>query len=398
VFQDLEVNVSETERAVRATTHRFAEEVMRPVGQRLDKLEPDAVIADSSELWDLFKQYGELGLDALGEADNELSALEKARLSYISSEEFGWGDAGLAIAFGVRGFPLMMAHLSGNAELVELVENNITGCWAITEPDHGSDVLDFNGSIKASGTEHGRPNVVAKKQGDDYVISGQKSSWVSCGSIAQAAALFTAVDNGGSELQKGVFVVPLDLPGVSRGKALDKIGQRALNQGEIFFDDVRVPRSFMAVPPEAYDQAAELVLTNANTGMGTLFGGLARAALELAVNYAKERKQGGVPIIQHQSVRGRLFEMFRRVEAARALNRDVVCSNAVNGPRLEYAIASKVTSTQTAFDVASEALQIFGGNGTSREYPIEKLFRDARASMIEDGCNYVLGQLAGARF
>ena len=193
-------------------------------------------------------------------------------------------------------------------------------------------------------------------------------------------------------------MIPLDLPGVSRGKALDKIGQRALNQGEIFFDDVRVPRSFMAVPPEAYDQAAELVLTNANTGMGTLFGGLARAALELAVNYAKERKQGGVPIIQHQSVRGRLFEMFRRVEAARALNRDVVCSNALNGPRLEYAIASKVTSTQTAFDVASEALQIFGGNGTSREYPIEKLFRDARASMIEDGCNYVLGQLAGARF
>jgi alkylation response protein AidB-like acyl-CoA dehydrogenase len=131
--------------------------------------------------------------------------------------------------------------------------------------------------------------------------------------------------------------------------------------------------------------------------MGTLFVGLARAALELAVNYAKERKQGGVPIINHQSVRGRLFEMFRRVEAAKALNRDVVCSNALNGPRLEYAIASKVTSTQTAFDVASEALQIFGGSGTSREYPIEKLFRDARVSMIEDGCNYVLGQLAGAR-
>jgi len=89
--------------------------------------------------------------------------------------------------------------------------------------------------------------------------------------------------------------------------------------------------------------------------------------------------------------------MFRRVECAKALNRDVVCSNALNTPRLEYAIASKVTSTQTAFDVASEALQIFGGNGTSREYPIEKIFRDARSSMIEDGCNYVLGQLAGAR-
>ena len=398
VFHDLDVNVTEAERAVRDTTHRFAEEVMRPVGQKLDKLDPEAVIEDSSVLWDLFKQYRELGLDVLGEGDDALTPMEQARLRYITSEELGWGDAGLAIAFGVRGFPMMMAQLSGNSELVDLVKENVTGCWAITEPDHGSDVLDFAGQIKASGTEHGRPNVVAKKQGDDYVISGQKSSWVSCGTIAQAAALFTAVDNGGPRLERAVFVVPLDLPGVSRGKALDKIGQRALNQGEIFFDDVRIPRSYMAVPPEAYDQAAELVLTNANTGMGTLFAGLARAAFEMAVDYARERKQGGVPIIRHQSVRGRLFEMFRKVEAAKALNRDVVCSNVLNEPRLEFAIASKVTSTQTAFDVASEALQIFGGNGTSREYPIEKLFRDARASMIEDGCNYVLGQLAGARF
>ena len=370
---------------------------MRPVGQELDKLDPEAVIDKQSALWETFQQYADLGLDALGDGEQGLSPLEQARIRYITSEEMGWGDAGLAIAFGVRGFPLMMAQLSGNAELVDLVKENVTGCWAITEPDHGSDMLDPAGRIIASGTEHGRANVIAKKQGDDYVINGQKSSWVSCGTIAQAAALFTTVDNGGDELEKAVFVVPLDVAGVSRGKALDKIGQRALNQGEIFFDDVRIPRSYMAVPPEGYDQAAELVLTNANTGMGTLFVGLARAALELAVAYAKERKQGGVPIINHQSVRGRLFEMFRRVEAAKALNRDVVCSNALNGPRLEYAIASKVTSTQTAFDVASEALQIFGGNGTSREYPIEKLFRDARASMIEDGCNYVLGQLAGAR-
>jgi acyl-CoA dehydrogenase len=397
MFEDLDINVTESERAVRDTVHRFAEDVMRPVGQELDKLDPDSVIDKSSALWETFQKYADLGLDGLDDGAQDLSPLEQARIRYITSEEMGWGDAGLAIAFGVRGFPLMMAQLSGNSELVDLVKENVTGCWAITEPDHGSDMLDPAGRIKATGAEHGRANVVAKKQGDDYVINGQKSSWVSCGTIAQAAALFTTVDNGGDELQKAVFVVPLDVAGVSRGKALDKIGQRALNQGEIFFDDVRIPRSYMAVPPEGYDQAAELVLTNANTGMGTLFVGLARAALELAVNYAKERKQGGVPIINHQSVRGRLFEMFRRVEAAKALNRDVVCSNALNGPRLEYAIASKVTSTQTAFDVASEALQIFGGNGTSREYPIEKLFRDARASMIEDGCNYVLGQLAGAR-
>jgi acyl-CoA dehydrogenase len=397
MFEDLDINVTEEERAVRDSVHTFAEKVMRPVGRTLDKLDPEDVIAERSILWEAFDEYAKLGLDVLGGGDDQLTPLEQARIRYITSEELGWGDAGLAISFGVRGFPLMMAQVSGNQELIDRVKNNRTGCWAITEPDHGSDTLDIRREIKARGAAHGRPNIVAKRRGDDYVISGQKSSWVSCGTIAEAAALFCAVDDGGDELSRGVFVVPLDLAGVSRGKPLDKIGQRSLNQGEIFFDEVTVPRGFMAVPPEGYELAAELVLTNANTGMGTLFAGLARAAFELAVEYARERKQGGVPIIEHQSVKGRLFEMFRRVEAAKALNRDVVCSNALNQPRLEFAIASKVTSTQTAFDVASEALQIFGGNGTSREYPIEKLFRDARSSMIEDGCNYILGQIAASR-
>jgi alkylation response protein AidB-like acyl-CoA dehydrogenase len=129
--------------------------------------------------------------------------------------------------------------------------------------------------------------------------------------------------------------------------------------------------------------------------MGNTFVGVAQAAFELALDYAKERIQGGVPIIQHQSVKARLFQMFRKVEAARSLARRVSMNNAVNPGQLQYAIASKVTSTTTAFEVASDALQIFGGNGLSREYPIEKLMRDARAAMIEDGCNDVLS-LAGA--
>ena len=146
-----------------------------------------------------------------------------------------------------------------------------------------------------------------------------------------------------------------------------------------------------------YAMFGDAGLTQANSGMGSVFVGCAQSALDLAVDYAKERVQGGVAIIEHQSVKARLFEMFRKVEAARGLNRRVVLSNATNGPKLQYAIASKVTSTQTAFEVASSAVQIFGGNGLSREYPIEKVMRDARASMIEDGCNDVLGLMAATR-
>jgi len=104
-----------------------------------------------------------------------------------------------------------------------------------------------------------------------------------------------------------------------------------------------------------------------------------------------------VPIIQHQNVRYRLFHMFRKVEAARALNHRVqYYNNTAAVPALQGSIASKVTSTQTAFEVASDAIQMFGGNGVTREYPVEKLMRDARSSMIEDGCNEILAIKGGS--
>jgi alkylation response protein AidB-like acyl-CoA dehydrogenase len=193
----------------------------------------------------------------------------------------------------------------------------------------------------------------------------------------------------------GVALVPLDLPGVSRGTPLDKLGQRALNQGEIFFDDVRIPAEYMIIGADAYQMVVEMVLTMANAHMGVTFVGLARAALEHALAYAHERVQGGVPIAQHQAVKMKLFHMFQQTEAARALARRVFIYNATQQPPLlEYSIASKTFCTQAAFDVAHTAVQVFGGNGLSREYPVEKLLRDARASLIEDGCNDMLGLVA----
>jgi alkylation response protein AidB-like acyl-CoA dehydrogenase len=291
----------------------------------------------------------------------------------------------------------MLAQVSGKPELIERFgADGVIGCWAGTEPDHGSDLIIFQDQLGSPA--YGRPNCIARKDGDSFVITGQKAAWVSNGTMATAAALFTSVDTGDGPSGVGGFVVPLDVPEVRKGKPLDKIGQRSLNQGEIFFDDLRVPADYMVIGPEMAALGNDMVLANANAGMGTLFVGLAQAALDLAIDYAKERVQGGVAIFEHQSVKGRLFEMFRKVESARALNRRVVTYNTVSGaPQLHLSIASKVTSTQTAFEVASGALQIFGGNGLTREYPIEKLLRDARASMIEDGCNEVLSLVGASR-
>jgi alkylation response protein AidB-like acyl-CoA dehydrogenase len=218
---------------------------------------------------------------------------------------------------------------------------------------------------------------------------------VSNGTIASVATLFCTTDPDQGFKGGGVAIVPLDLPGVSRGKPLDKIGQRPLNQGEIFFDEVRIPADHMVISGDPYAFIVENVLVMANAFMGATFCGVARAAVELAIGYAKERVQGGVPIFEHQSVKARLFQMFQQLEAARSLSRRVLVYNSTQPPLVQYSIASKVFCTNTAFEVTSGALQIYGGNGLSREYPIEKLMRDARAALIEDGCNDLLS-LVGA--
>ncbi|MBI4517105.1 MAG: acyl-CoA/acyl-ACP dehydrogenase [Deltaproteobacteria bacterium] len=395
---DIETGLTDEDRRVRDESHAFAAEVLRPAGQKLDRLhDPAQVIAPGSVLWDCLKEYHALGFANIA-TDPNLDPVAKTRLMCVINEELAWGDVGLAISLGLTMFHGPWIQQSGNPELLERFCNPdkpTIGCWALTEPDHGSDTVAItephfrDPSLKA--------NCSARREGDQFVITGQKAAWVSNGSIADIAVLFCTLDQSQGFNGGAVFLLPLDLPGVSRPKPLDKLGQRSLNQGEIFFDNVRIPASYMAVGPEFYTMALEMMLAHANAAMGQLFVGVARAAFELAADYAKERVQGGAPIFQHQSVKSRLFKMFTQVEAARALVRRVALYNATAAPLVQYSIAAKVMATNTAFEVASAALQIFGGNGLSREYPIEKLLRDARASMIEDGCNEVLGLLGATR-
>lgn len=399
VAVEVDPTVGVEHRALVETVHRFADEVMRPVGTELDRLpDPAGVVAPDSPLWSVFDRYRQLGIGRLEIDESSMDPRARTQLQAAINEELGWGDGGIAVSLAVSNFHVIFAQLSGQQELIERFaapDSTEIGCWAVTEPDHGSDTLTFteesfrDPAIKA--------NCIAIPDGDHYVLRGQKSSWVSNGTIATIGTLFCTIDGDQGFAGGGVCIVPLDLPGVSRGKPLDKLGQRALNQGEIFFDEVRVPAEFMVVGKDAYGVAIEMVLALANAYMGMTFVGVARAAYELALAYAKERVQGGVPIIRHQSVRSRLFRMFTQVEAARALARQVALMGTLAPPPVQYSIASKTFCTNTAFEVASAAVQIFGGNGLSREYPIEKLLRDARASMIEDGCNEVLGIVGGSK-
>ena len=389
--------LTEEESAIVDTLRRFAEHEMRPTGEILDRMTPAQVIAPNSPLWTFYAKFQELGFTVdllLG-----MEPVQRAKIMCLFYEILGWGDSGLAISIGAGTLPRYLSRLFGNDYLAELCADNMIGCWGITEPDHGSDTLDPEGNAAHAKGSYGRPNCVATIKSDRIVINGQKSAWVSNGSIGQICVLYCAADTGaGADSRHGATViVPCNTKGVSKGKPLDKRGQRALPQGEIFFDNVELGIEHLLAGPENFQRAVYAIHAEANVLMGACFTGVAQRAYELAHAYAHQRKQGGAPLVRHQNVVYRLFHMFRKVEAARALTRRACEYNMVmEQPALHVAMTAKVTGTQTAFEVANDALQMFGGNGMTKAYPMEKLLRDARASLIEDGCNEILAILGGS--
>jgi alkylation response protein AidB-like acyl-CoA dehydrogenase len=404
-YVELDKKLTAEEEAIKRAAHEFASGVLRPASLALDRVaNPEEVVAEGSLFWDVFRDYydREYHLAALPEALGGISMSPLSR--HLQAEEFGWGSADFAVGLGVASFPFAFAALSGQPEIISdivqpFVEDRqarYIGCWAITEPRHGSDTL-MVGSPQFSVPDTAG-DVRALRDGEGWVVRGQKSAWVSNGTIGTHALVFLSVDPQRGPAAGGVAAIPLSLPGVTRGKPLDKLGQRALNQGEIFFDEVRIPIECMLVGPEGYSHILDSVLAGANAFMGATFTGLARAALEEALGYARQRVQGGKAISEHQAVQLKLANMFIEVEASRALSRAAMVYNATaSPPSIQHSIASKVFCTQAAFQVASEAVQVFGGYGLAKGVLVEKLFRDARAALIEDGTNEVMSLTAARK-
>ena len=402
-YMDLNLNITKEQEMTRKTVHEFARDVLRPASLELDKMDPDEVIAKESIFWDVFTKGYKIGLHKIlipeiygGGGFDPLDV-------HMIFEEIAWGSVDFVVAFGVACFPAFIASLVPTDFLEENIirpycedeEAKMIGCWAITEPDHGSDTLGpFTEQF--SDPEIAATACKATLDGDEYVINGTKAAWVSCGTVATHACVYLTIDPSMGMAGGGICVIPMDLPGVTRGKPWNKLGQRALNQGEIYFDNVRVPKDYMLIDEESYEALLDITLSTANASMGAFFTGVARAAYEEALAYCKERVQGGKKLIEHQLVRYKLFHMFKQVEACRAFSRAVMEFNFnTNPPITQYSIASKVFCTQAALEVASEAVQLCGGFGLSKESTVEKLYRDARAGLIEDGSNDFLALVAG---
>jgi len=401
-YTELNLDLTEEHRLLKNEVHKFAVEVLRPASIELDRMSPEDVIKKGSPYWECMAQayrnnyhtvlisdeYGGLGLDPLG--------------VHIFWEELAYGSVGFAVSLGCSCFSSFYATLLCNDYLIDKFvtpfvncrDASVMSCWAITEPTHGSDNL-------MAGTPLFRDpcafqEVRAVKKRGKWVLNGQKSAWVSNGPIASDAALFVNIDPKMGFAGGGIALVELNQPGVSRGKPLNKMGQRELPQGEIFFDDAVCPDEHMIIDPESYEAITELTLGHANATMGAYFTGVAQAAYDMAIQYSRDRVQGGKPLCQHQIVQRKLFDMFIGIETARAFSRSAMVFNMNTTPPLvQYSIASKVYCTEAAFKVTSEAIQLFGGHGVTKDAPIEKLFRDARAGMIEEGSNDSLSLAAG---
>jgi acyl-CoA dehydrogenase len=393
--------LGDEERAVQQAMHKFALEVMRPAGIAIDKLSAEDAVAPGSPYWEFMRVAAESGI-GFDSGPQDLPPQAMARLQAIIIEEFGWADVGLTVSLAAAAFPNLKAQGAGDQELIELTAGKL-GCWIATQPDRGSDGTMLYPAERYATAPHGnKGNLTAKVRGGDIVINGQSSAWVSNGTVAQIGILSIVADYGNGFFDDDghpygmEVIVPFDLPGVSHGKPLEKLGQRSLPQGEVFFDNVTVPLSYAVSFGDDYWRGHANTWSTAGVAMGQMMSGLARAALEHAVEYAGQRKQGGALLADHQLVQGRLGAMARNVETIRAVARRATEYTALSPAKHPYYTGStKVTCTDLAFQVADEALQLFGAYGLTREYPLEKLFRDARAARIEEGENHLLNMKFG---
>lgn len=401
-YFDINLDLTEEDKAIREAAHMFARKIMRPISRELDRMSAEEVVSEGSPLWGFVKQAYELGYHKASFPE-QVGGLGFTPLqTHILQEELMWGSLGMTAVVFLAGWPYFKVLATMSPKLIEefvipfcrCSDGSVSGCWAITEPEHGSDTIAVGEAFFSDPKI--KAQVRARLEGDEWVINGQKAAWVSCAPTASHCMLNVHIDPSMGLAGGGVCILPLNLPGITRGKPLEKVGQRDLPQGELFFDNVRIPKRWMFAGPEEYGDWVVGNLGFGNTGMSVVALGLARAAFDETLAYAKERVQGGKPLIEHYAMKVRIHRMFAQVEAIRAMSRAVCTLNArVYPPLAEYAYAAKTFCTETAREVIDEGVQIHGANGLTKEYFIEKLWRDSRALTIEDGENSVLNRLGG---
>ncbi len=362
--------LTDEQREIQALCRSFAEREIRPISLDVDEAE-DGIPAS------LWEQAAGLGLTSfMLPEEYGGGGLTDCLTGCIVQEELSHGCAGIGNLLTSNGFFAEPVLALGTDEQRRRWLEPLCGerppytALATTEPESGSDAA----SIRTT----------ARRSGDGYVLSGQKS-WISNGGLARFYVVFATVEPGSGSRGVTAFVVEADDPGVGCGPPVRKMGQRAIRNTELFLEDVELPADRRLGEEGQGFRGLMATFDRSRVTLAASATGLARAALEYAVDYAKERVQFGKPIAQHQAVAFRLADMALRVDAARLLSwRAARLLDAGERATTEAAMA-KLHASETAMWCTWAALQTLGGWGYSREYPVEKWMRDAKLEEIEEG-------------
>lgn len=296
----------------------------------------------------------------------------------IVCEELAWGCTGISTAILINNLAAIPIIVAGSEEQKKEWLGRMTGgqlaAYAVTEPAAGSDVAGMLST--------------ATKKGDEYVIRGSKT-FISNASYSQFFVVFAYTDKAAKHRGISAFIVERDRPGFSVSKKFDKLGQRASDTAEITFDEVVVPAANRLGKEGDGFKIAMLVFDRSRPTVAASAVGLAQRALDECVKYAKERTTFGVPIWQHQGIGFMIADMAMNVEAARLLAWKAAWLVDEGQPNTKLAAYAKAFAADTAMKTAVDAVQVFGGYGFMKEYPVEKLMRDVKVFQIYEGTSQI---------
>src|SRR5918999_284772 len=384
------LELSDDQRDIRDWVHGFAEGVVRPAAAEWDEREetPWPVIQEAAKI-------GLYGFESIAQFWADPSGITLP----LANEELFWGDAGIGMS--IMGTTLAVAGIFASGTPEQLgewvpqcygsVEEPKVGAFCVSEPDAGSDLSSLRTRAKYDEAK------------DEWVLNGQKA-WATNGGIANVHVVVASVDPELKARGQAAFVIPPGTKGLEMGTKLKKHGLRASHTADVFLDDCRVPGSCLLGGKDKLDertararegtrakaQAAMQTFEVSRPTVGAQAIGIARAAYEYALDYAKQREQFGRPIVENQAVAFSLADMKMEIDAARLL---VWRAAWMGRTGQEFTAAegsmSKLKAGEVAVWVTERAIQILGGNGYTREYPVERMHRDAKIYTIFEGTSEI---------
>ncbi len=362
----VDFTLTDEQKSLREMAHEFAEKEIRPVAWEYDKdgTWPQEIIEKAWELGllnsHLPPEYGGPGLSFFD--------------GVLIEEEIAWGCSGIGTSLSCNGLAMAPVVIGASDELKKeylgrLSEAPLLASFCLTEPDAGSDVSGMKTS--------------AVRKGDKWVINGSKS-FITNGEYANWYTVYAKTDKDAGHRGISCFIVPRDA-GVIVDKHEDKMGQRASNTAAITFNDVEIPLNHLVGEENKGFKIAMMTLDRTRPGVAAMATGVARAAMEFAVDYSKERVQFGVPIAMHQAIQFIIADMATKVHLARlATWNSATLLDQGKRNTLESSHAKRFAA-DAAMEITTDAVQVYGGYGFIKDYPVEKLMRDAKILQLYEG-------------